>query len=297
MINNEKGSVTVIFVILLTLIVGVFGFAVDFGYGILQELKLSNALDAASLAGGQELKETEKAREVANEYLIKNGVNPEDVTITFSDDNKSIRLESSKIVENRFIKVLGNDFINIEASAKVQINPIVGMYNGVRPFGVEETELVFGQEVILKEASQSDPESGNFGGLSFGGETGASIFKDNTLYGYQGVLEVGDIIATEPGNMSSVINPVRQLLMDDYNTFDNYSEDSIRLWVIPIIKNMDYIGRSDVEIVGFGQFFIESIGKQGGQTTITGRFIKRVGSGISGSSQEDYGLYSTKLIE
>ncbi len=102
---------------------------------------------------------------------------------------------------------------------------------------------------------------------------------------------------TEPGNMASVINPLRQSMSDDYSTFDNFSENSKRLWLVPIVNTMDLEGRGIVIIVGFAQFFVEDIANQAGQTNITGRFVKRVISGISGDTQVDYGAYSATLVE
>jgi hypothetical protein len=294
--NNNKGSISVIFVIILSLLIGFVGLATDYGYSVIKDLELTNAIDAATLAAAQDLDDVDKARETANEYLVKNGVDPLDVVITFSDNNTSIKLVSVKDVENRFMTIFDIDTTEIKASAKVSIRPIYKVTGGIKPFGVEDRELIYGDEIVLKSGADGSLLTGNFGALAFGGH-GACIFRYNAVYGYSGTLEVGDEILTEPGNMASVINPLRQSMSDDYSTFDNFSENSKRLWLVPIVNTMDLEGRGVVIIVGFAQFFVEDIANQAGQTNITGRFVKRVISGISGDTQVDYGAYSATLVE
>ena len=306
-IKNEKGSVTIIFVLLITVIIAFVGLAVDFGYAVLKDLELTNAIDAATLAAVQDLDNTAKATNTAQEYLQKNGVNPNEVTITFSDNDKSIRLESNNTVDNRFMKLLGINTTDIGASAKATINPITKVNGGVKPFGVEYFDVKdpenFGRQFTLKAGALSDEGfgPGNFGALALGG-TGASNLRDNAVYGYNGSIEVGQEIDTEPGNMASIINPIKQSLASDETRFENYSatsmpEDSIRMWIVPMVDSLDVNGRSFVKVKGFAMFFVEDIGKQSGQTAITGRFVKGIISGEVGTSQQDLGLYAAKLVE
>ncbi len=57
------------------------------------------------------------------------------------------------------------------------------------------------------------------------------FFKENILYGYDGTIEIGDIIHTEPGNMASSVSAVKEIINSDPGaTFDNFSADSPRVW-------------------------------------------------------------------
>lgn len=306
-VKNEKGSVTILFVLFITVIIGFVGLALDFGYAVLKDLQLTNAIDAATLAAAQDLDNTAKATITAHEYLQKNDVDPSDVTITFSNGNHSIRLVSNKTVNNRFMQLLGINTTGIGASAKASIAPITKVTGGVKPFGVEYFDVKdptnFGRQFTLKKGSSSDEDygPGNFGALALGG-TGTSNLKDNALYGYSGSIEVGQEIDTEPGNMASIINPIRNLISSDDTRFADYSatsmpEDSVRMWIVPMVDSFDVSGRSYVKVVGFAMFFVEDIGKQSGQTAITGRFVKGIVPGEMGETQQNLGVYAAKLVE
>lgn len=304
--NNEKGSVTILFVVFITLVIAFVGMAVDFGYSMLEDLRLSNAIDAATLAAAQELDNTAEATAVAHSYLQAHGIDIKDVSITFEDNDQSIILESTKNVTNHFIKVIGFNTTEINARSKATVGALTKVHGGIKPFGVEEfdvNETNLGTQFTLKAGSKKDDTygPGNFGALALGG-TGASNLRANAIYGYDGPIEIGQEIETEPGNMASIINPIKQSLSSDTTEFEDYGvnslpEDSIRLWVVPMVNTLDVNGRKSVVVKGFALFFIEDIGKQSGKTSITGRFVKGVIPGEIGSSQESYGLLAAKLVE
>ena len=306
-IKNEKGSVTILFALFITVLIGLVGLAVDFGYAVLKDLQLTNAIDAATLAAAQDLDDTTAATLTAQEYLQKNGIDPSTVTITFSDENHSIRLVSSNTVNNRFMKILGINTSDIGASAKATINPATSVSSGIKPFGVVDFDVNspenFGAEFTLKTGDPTDEDygPGNFGALALG-DTGAANLLENAINGYNGTIEIGQEIDTEPGNIVSIINPIRELLATDDTTFEDYDanslpEDSIRMWVVPMVETFEVNGRTFVKVTGFAMFFIEEIGKQSGHTEITGRFVRGIVPGDSGETQDNYGVYAVKLVE
>jgi len=303
-IRNEKGSTIILFALVITVIIGFVGLAVDFGYAVLKDLQLTNAIDAATLAAAQDLLEsTSAATDTAHEYLQKNGIDPNMVTITFSDSNHSIRLEASTTVDNRFMRVLGKNTTGIGAAAKATINPMTKSSGGIKPFGVEDGSFEYGDLITLKtgDSTSEDYGSGNFGALALGG-SGLSNLLDNVEFGYDGPVAVGDLLDTEPGNMAAMLNPIKKMIADDDTEYTDYGidsmpEDSIRLWVVPIVDSFQVNGKNVVEVVGFSVFFVEDIGKQGGQTSLTGRFVRSILPGEIGTTQEDYGAYAAKLVE
>lgn len=295
-IKNEKGSITILVLFVTVGIIAVMGMGVDYSIAVYEDIHLSNALDAAALAGAMELPDTVVAEQVAESYLQQNEIPLEDVIISFSSDQMQISIQANTTVEHFLISIVGINQSTIEEVSKANIQTVGKVYDGVRPFGVVDQNFTYGEEITLK-VNAGESAEGNFGALQLGDTSGASIFREYVLYGYDGTLEVGDIISTEPGNMSMIINPLRQMINSSGETFENFERSSNRVWTIPVLTDFEVNGRSDVEIIGFAKFYINDIGKQSGQTQITGRFIEYVTNGETHESALNYGLYTTKLIE
>ncbi len=295
-LDNDHGSASVVMTVALTVLMAVSVIGVDVGLITFERAKLSNALDAAALAASQELPESESdAISVANAYLITNGIDLNDVTITVDNDNKGIELVSTRNLSTIFGPLVDINNVNIRGRAKVRVGPVSEVKSGIRPLAIESQSLEYGAYVDLK-LNASENYHGNFGALALGG-SGALNYRNNLLFGYSGTLKIGDVIYTEPGNMTSVINPLKLYLCPDNSTFENFDRTSRRLWVIPVVDSLEVSGSSAVTIVGFAEFFIEDIGKQSGQTKIQGRFIQYSGGGIIDDSAADFGLYGMKLVQ
>ena len=296
-LNNQQGMVMVLVALMLTAIIGAVALVVDVGVAMAERIELSNSLDAAALAGGQELPgRPALAASVVREYLEANGVDPLTVDISITNNNTKLALKGTKVVMTRFARVLGVNETTVGAQAAIMVGPAVSVKGGLRPLAIVDQPLIYGQEVTLKEGG-GDGTSGNYGAVSFGGSYGACIFRAYLENGYPGVIKIGDIIETEPGNMASSISTVKGIInYDSTATFDNYERDSARVWTIPVVDNWDVSGRDTVKVVGFAQFFLENIQKKAGQAEITGKFIRFTTNGEIGSSQTDYGVYGIKMI-
>jgi len=189
---------------------------------------------------------------------------------------------------------MGIDSTVLEASAKVIVAP-ASSAGGLRPFGIDSQDLTYGEQVTLKEGG-GDGETGNFGGVAFDDEFGARVFNINIEYGYDGTLYIGDVIDTEPGNMSSSVNTIEYVIdQDPYSTFSDFDPDSPRVWTIPVLDNMTVEGREEVTIVGFASFFIEDVVRNAGQTDVTGRFVQFTSNGAIDEDAPDLGFYGMKL--
>jgi len=294
-LNSQRGSASIIMTVALTVFISVAAIGVDVGMIIFERASLSNALDAATLAGAQDLPTSESdAITTAQSYLTQNGVSLSDVAITIDADKKGIQISSTKSLSTIFGPLINIDSVNINGQSKVRVGPVSRVQSGIRPLVIESQALGYGDYVDLK-LNATDNYHGNFGAVGLGG-TGALNYRNNLIYGYSGSLEVGDVINTEPGNMASVINPLNSYLSSDTSTFNNFGRDSRRLWVIPIVDSLEVSGSSYVTIVGFAEFFIEDIGSQSGQTKIEGRFIQYSGGGIVDETAPDFGLYGMKLV-
>lgn len=127
------------------------------------------------------------------------------------------------------------------------------------------------------------------------GGYGANVFRINALYGYDGVISVGDLIDTEPGNMAGVVNDIKNLINSEDSTFQDFPRGSVRIWTIPLVNTMDVDGRKKVEVLGFAEFYVEDIQKKSGKAEITGRFIRYTTNGEIDMNLSDTGVYGIKL--
>lgn len=294
-LNNENGNVTVLVALMMLILVSMMAFVTDFGIVFAEKAKLSKAMDAAILAGGAELpRRTDLARSIMEEYIVLNGVSLDQVEITIASDGLSAEIVGTKPVEHYFAKLMGFDFTTITETSKVILGPARSVANGLRPFALTKYEFGYGDFVTLKQAA-GDSFNGNFNAIALGG-TGASDLLDNALYGYDGEIEVGDIIDTEPGNMASIITPLDTYIKSFNDTFETFDRGSGRIWTVPVFESLDVEGRDGVIVIGFAQVYVIEIGQQTGLAEIKGRFLEYVSNGEIDFELEDTGVYAMKLI-
>lgn len=291
---GNKGSVAIILCLLMTALLGIAAYVIDIGLIYSEKAKMVNAIDASALAAVIELpNDAAKARKVAIDYLVKNNIDPNKTTITIGSDNKSIQIFSENNVKHFFAPVIGINSSNVLVNTKAVIGPLKSVSSGLKPFAVEAYDFSYGTEVTLKEGG-GEGYNGNYGAVALGGN-GANVFKANALYGYNGKVSVGDYIDTEPGNMAGATNAIANFINGENSTFDNFQRDSIRLWTIPIVDTLQVNGRKAVQVIGFGEFYVEAIIKNSGKTEINGRFIRYVTNGDFDVNLKDTGIYSAKL--
>lgn len=291
---KEKGNISIILAILITGLLGFTSYVVDIGLVYAEKIKLTNAIDSAALAAVQELPGSDAfARAIAIDYLSKNNVLQSEVVITIASDHKSIQIVGVKNVKHLFAQIIGINSNNINASTKAIVAPIKSVSSGIRPFAVEIFPFSYGGIVTLKEGG-GDGYNGNYGAVALGG-TGANVFKNNAIYGYNGTISAGDYIDTETGNMSGATNAIINYINSEQSTFNNFPKNSIRLWTIPLVNTLQVNGRSQVLVAGFGQFYVESVGNNSGKMEMVGRFIKYVRNGTVDTTLNDTGAYGSKL--
>jgi len=118
-LRSERGQALILAALAMVVILGFAALAIDVGYWYSQKREVQNAVDAAALAGAQELPDDPAAAEtVAREYLTKNGVsetNGDTVSITFRRTDPegdptewdSVVIEVERPAEAWFAKVFG----------------------------------------------------------------------------------------------------------------------------------------------------------------------------------------------
>jgi Flp pilus assembly protein TadG len=127
----HRGAIAVITALSLTPLVGAIGLSVDTARGYLVKSRLTQAVDAAGLAGGRIMSSSNRDSDIAM-YFNANypsgflGSTVEGPTITPSDDGNSIMLTASASLPTTFLNVLDVPTMQVHASAQItrQILPL-----------------------------------------------------------------------------------------------------------------------------------------------------------------------------
>lgn len=302
--GDEQGSAIIILAMGLSVFLGFVALVADLGALYFNDSKVTNGVDAAVLAGAQELPyNPSQAIAKAKAYAEANGLDGTKLDVEVFSDNKKIKAHYEKEVNFLFAGVLGVNKGQVGHTAIAEVAPIIGV-GGAAPLGIPEHDFNFGELYTLKVGAgdtgiiDDDISPGWFGALALGGN-GASNYETNLTYGYSGALSLGDIIPVENGNMS---NPTKRAI--DYRiaedkhipncTVENFVRGCSRLLVIPVIEAVD---SQKVKVIGFAMFLVDEVEGQGNESYIKGKFVKNVISGEINPDAEDFGLTGVRLIQ
>lgn len=304
---NQKGQVVVIVALLIISFVGMTALVVDVGSLYQERRFLQSTADSAALAGAQELpdrdKATQKAIEYAENYRELSSINIEVIIEKRSVDS----LVNDKItvkVDNPsaplyFAKIWNIQSTEVGASATAIVGkPII--INNVVPWGVkldpgeDWNEWLSGQtEKTIKYGPQSyEKNEGNFYALDLDPNVphssgGANEYYSRIVDGYEGDLQVGDIIWTEPGVMGKTQTKVYERLAKygdgTIHDFDELVEDGELIQtngqfvMIPVIYRLENPhGEEQVEILAFAPFIITNVVTSGSNKgEIIGKFVSQ----------------------
>ncbi len=195
--------------LLLPVLLGMTGMAVDAGSYASDRRALQNAADAIALAAAQELPDAGAAQAVADEWAARNNIDPSLITVTVSGGSTApaVRIAISRGHDFAFIRALGVTQKAVEASAK-GVKVSLGGGDGIVPWAVEDqvlTSVPFGQEIIIKYDA-NNPQNGNFGPIRVDGSDSAA-YQDAVTFGSDSVICVvgtaGCLTSTCPGTYPS----------------------------------------------------------------------------------------------
>jgi len=323
LIKDQKGSVAILSIFLLTALLGVSALVMDFGVFYLRASRLQDTLDSAVLAGVQELpaENAASAEWIAakNEAIAFAAFN--DIIITTDNIQPvyqnhvsgepivGMAITKSESVEYYFAKIFGMASGTVTRSATAGLTPAGGV-TGAVPLSITTTSLNQAiaagavDNLTIKCSNNTDDigidcttVSGWFGALQFDG-TGANVYSDLLAYGYNGNLHVGQILDMEEGNMSGPSLEgfsTRYYACTDGCTADSFQPDCPRLVYIPVVK---ILSQKQVQIEAFAAFFLTECGGNGNNSYIKATYIKHAAlpnqsPGVSGM---DFGLYVAKLL-
>ena len=290
MIREETGSVLVIVTLSLVTLLGVSAMVVDAGLAYTERVKLNNAVDAAALAGAQEMADSlhaHQAEKVARDYAALNIADVDalkDLDVIVDNETKKVTVSARKTMDLFFARVL--DFFEVDIGARAAAvyqypTSVTRVKNGnVLPLFMSEDiykEALNGETIGLMGEDnfhvKIDGEEipGNWGGLDFGG--GTSTF----VSALEGELDMAAHLETEEwyeegtktGTMG--INVKKAVENREANGINSYG-------LIPIVSDVEDKGGGKVEVLisKFAVFNITETQKESPGWTIYGHLKKDV---------------------
>lgn len=295
--RGEKGYVLVLVAAMAACLMGAAALALDGGRAFLARRELQDAVDAAALAGAAQLPEDPSAAvQVALAYAARHGLNPGAVQVEVLTASEAaggvpepgerptvVRVSARSDLGTTFARVWSLERVEVAARAQAAVSPVAGV-RGVAPLGVPEWDFVPGARYALKVGA-GNADRGNFQALALGGR-GAANFEENLLRGWPQVMRVGDVVPTEPGNMSgATFRAIQERIASARpgETFEDYDPDSPRLLLVPVVDFSGVGGRDQVRVIGFACFYLEDCTGHGSDCWVYGRFVRRVVTGEMGA--------------
>jgi Flp pilus assembly protein TadG len=343
--KDKKGAVVILAAIATTALLGFTALAVDVGVILTSRNQLQNLVDSAALAAASKLDGGTHGDIVskAQEYASYNTVLNQQVALQTNDivivDNVAMAQRYVQVTGYRtstrgnpvsllFARNFGFNTADVTATSKAGLVPIKGT-EGVRPWAVRDKCLVSGEEgcegfayptigepVTLKYGPQDNPEEEYWFGpvcmppVNKGNpETGANAYRDLIEDGSDVMVETGDVLRVEPGNMAGpTAQGVNYLTSQDSTAYWDSSTNQVAgssyennqspriIKVVFYDPNVGIVGSpGQITITRIGAFFLE--GTTGPpESNVTGRFMETVSTGMLDLNSQSR-VYGVGLIE
>jgi hypothetical protein len=330
--RSDEGVTAVIVAIVMVVLIGFAALVVDLGALYRERRSLQTAADAAALAGVQELpSSTAAATSKARSYVALNAPEATDVAVTFpAGDTVKVVIDAPK-VGLFFARVWGDSTARIGAKAAARITSPTAFSKGIVPIGVfplggsesvaSAYGYTWGQDVTIKRGGGSGT-TGNYGWVDLGQGNGAKALSELLASG-GGSAALYQMIGAVPGNKVPSKDGLDAWIDTDVHSFSEVCPPPDangvvhvnllpsdppggchRLVLVPIVINPEPGKRytwpngssSQIQVIGFAQFFITDTGGNGKNAWIRGTFVRTVSAeeaaaGTVGSTgQVHYGL-------
>lgn len=302
--REEKGSAVIILTLAISVLAGSAALVADIGVAYVRQQRLAVAADAAALAGGQALHlGAAQARQAALENAARNGISGKDIEISVEQGNRALSVRIVSPMSAFFAPVLGvSGGGELSALARVAAATPTAI-QGAAPLAVRQQDFVLGKQYTLKVGAGGDSDlgPGNFGALALGGP-GAQNYEENLMYGYNGMLRVGDQVETQTGNISG---PTKRAI--DFRlaqppspqpSAESRARDCPRLLLVPVYEPFKVSDKQIkvIRVIGFAAFYVEDVAGQGRDSYITGRFVKTYHGGLENAETDGFGISAAKLV-
>jgi len=282
--KGKRGNISVIAAVSFAVVLVLCGLVIDIGSAYRQAAVLQTAADSSSIAASSLLPVSilnvskitaVKAR--AREYALKNGVDSgeiEDITLggVISGYYTTVEVSLNREVDYMFGRIAGIDGTVISKESKAQVQSVKSSTEMV-PLGIEKSSLANAvlmnnaQNVVVKYGA-GDSTTGWFGAIDLDGVKGggAKDYATWLAYGYDGVINTGDFLFMENGNMAG---PTQTAFTIRYNqcthfsgqggcTVDHFDPDCPRVVYLIVYEQ---ISTSSLKVVGFSPFVLVGTNK------------------------------------
>ncbi|MHC1721442.1 MAG: pilus assembly protein TadG-related protein [Clostridiaceae bacterium] len=293
LVKNEKGSSTILAALVLFIMLGLGGLAVDASYLYKTKGEIRNTANAAALSGAQRLytdvDETAfkaSALNTANEIIT---ANKEDdctkVVNVMPDGTAKVSVALSKNVGTFFMRIFGVDTVPISLTSTAVRDVEVSEMGGLRPLGINKDvqPLDKNTKYIIKDDDKIG-EKGWFGFIDMSGtgsDGNANELEDFMLNGTPYMKSIGDYVGIAHGNKQSIINELDK---------QGYSSLTVPIIVYEIIVNPQK--NKEMKIVEFIWVKITWTKKE-----IYGQFIKTVDVDEDTGFTQKYKAFDTRLVK
>lgn len=319
--RSEKGMIAVIAAVSYTLIAALSGIVVDLGLAYIEGSRMQSAADSAAYSATSFLplstadsSKITQAKATIKEYALKNGILEENIDSielenVVSEFYTAARVQLKKHIPYTFGKIVGLNSAYITKSAKLAIEA-VSACSAMVPLGISATQyeqaiIANGAQNVVIKYGGGDGDTGFFGALDLDGVQGggAKDFATWLTFGYDGILNIGDILPVESGNMSGSTTTAFNIR---YNQCIHYPSqggcndhkadpDCPRVVYIIIYTVSD---NKKIQIKGFAPFVL--LGTNGNGEIIASHINVQINDGDSQDISSDninYGLFRARLIE
>ena len=293
--QHERGSTLVYLALIMLVLMGFAGLALDGSHAYLERRRMQTAADAAALAGARELALGRDPSSMISNYVSHNRATLSSWSII--NNGTGIRVLTHRDVATWFARAVGVNTLSVAATSEAGFLPLLGV-GGLMPMAVcaDDVNVGGGEVTLLWEDDKSG--SGNFGWLSWDGSQSIGYLEQSIIHPeYSGVWQIGDNI---DGHTGTHCNPL---------------EDALELWIgerviIPLYggngacptagngSNLTY------RVTGFAEFILGGFSCQKTCTTggkkdskcVWGEFTRSVAPGEVYGGNDDYGLRDLRLL-
>jgi Flp pilus assembly protein TadG len=308
-LKSERGQAFVLVAVSMVMCLGMAALVLDVGNWFRDKRRLQGTVDAAALAGAQQLPDDSSAAQAqALSYANKNGGDVAGANIVISSQyqpNDTITVSGARNDPGIFSKVVAIPGADITARAKARVGPPAQALH-VAPMVVfcghsliqncnNNHTPDFGVQTTMDYDPMGAP--GAFGMLNLDGENGTIGSSTEAAWittGFDKYLGLGNY-KSDPGAKFSSTN-IQSALDGRIGT----------VLLFPVFKTLDEQGQNAYyDIIGWIGFYLQSYDVHGNSATLHGYFTTYIAQGIlSGSSPGSggvpssfFGVKSIQLIE
>jgi Flp pilus assembly protein TadG len=308
-LKSERGQAFVLVAVAMVMLLGMAALVLDVGNWFRDKRRLQGTVDAAALAGAQQLPDdSAAAQSQAMTYANKNGGDVAGSSIVITSQyqaNDTISVTGARNDPGIFSKVIAIPGADITAKATARVGPPAQALH-VAPMVVycdhpliqncnNDHTPQFGVNTDMNYDPMGAP--GAFGMLNLDGESGtigSSTESEWILHGFDKYLGIGKY-QSDPGAKFSSLN-IQSALDDRMHT----------VLLFPVFKTLDGTGQNaQYDIIGWIGFYLTGYDVHGNSATLHGYFTTYIAEGIlsrhspggGGVPSSFFGVKSIQLIE